>query len=137
MKQFLFISLLLVIISCKSDAEKKPTEESIKLTEVAPNDEQLLGTWLLVQQKVEGVDQVVQDSTEITFSKNNTYKGFNGQTFRFDIQKDTLLLYNNESNIPEKTQLLYVNDSKNSIQLTTKIVDGRVVQTQLRRKGTN
>lgn len=137
MKKLLILSLFIVMVSCKSDAEKKPAEETIKLTEVAPNDSQLLGTWLLVQQKVEGVEQVVQDSTEITFDKNNTYKGFNGQTFRFEIQKDTLLLYSGETSNPEKSQLLYVNESKNSIQLTTKIVDGRVVQTQLRRKVTN
>jgi len=33
--------------------------------------------------------------------------------------------------------LLYLNESKDHIQLTTKLVDGRVVQTQLRRKATN
>ena len=116
---------------------KKPAEESIKLTEVAPNDAQLLATWQLVEYKVDGIKQPVKAIIEITFYKNNSYKGFNNQTFRYEIEKDTLLLYSNDSNVPEKTQLLYLNESKNYIQLTTKIVDGRVVQTQLRRKATN
>jgi hypothetical protein len=137
MKKLLVFSLLIVMVSCKSDAEKKPVEETIKLTEVAPNDEQLLDTWLLVKTKIDGVEQVVEANTEITFDKNNTYKGFNGNTFNFEIQKDTLLLYTGETSKPEKSQLLYLNESKNSIQLTTKTVDGRVVQTQLSRKGTN
>lgn len=125
------------MIGCKSDAEKKPTEENIKLTEVAPNDEQLLDTWLLVKTKIDGVEQVVEANTEITFDKNNTYKGFNGNTFNFEIQKDTLLLYTGETSKPEKSQLLYLNESKDIIQLTAKLADGRVVQTQLRRKATN
>lgn len=136
-KQFILLSLLLLIIGCKHDAEKKPTEESIKLTEVAPNDTQLLGTWLLVQQKVAGVEQKVKDSTVITFDKNNTYKGFNGNTYRFEIKKDTLLLYTAEASKPEKSQLLYVNEAKDRLQLTTKIADGRVVQTRLKREAAN
>ena len=137
MKKLLVVSLFIVMVSCKSDAEKKPAAETLKLTELAPNDAQILGTWLLVQQKVNGVLPPTKSKGEITFDKNNTYKGFNGQTFRYDIQKDTLLLYSGESSEPAKSQLLYLNESKNSIQLTTKIVDGRVVQTQLRRKATN
>lgn len=137
MKQFILFGVLLVMLGCKSDAEKKPTQEKIILTEVAPNDIQLLGTWLLVQQKVDGIKQVVEDNTEISFDKNNTYKGFNNQTFRYEIKKDTLLLYSSEATQPEKTQLFYLNESKDIIQLTTKLADGRVVQTQLRRKATN
>ena len=137
MKKLLVVSLFIVMVSCKSDAEKKPVEETMKLTEVAPDDAQLLGTWLLVKTMIDGVEKNVEPNTEITFDKNNTYKGFNGNIFNFEIQKDTLLLYSGETSKPEKSQLLYLNESKNSIQLTTKIVDGRVVQTQLRRKATN
>jgi len=137
MKKLLVFSLFIVMVSCKSDAEKKPVEETIKLTEVAPNDEQLLDTWLLVKTTIEGVEQVVDANTEISFDKNNTYKGFNGNTFNFEIQKDTLLLFTGETSKPEKSQLLYLNESKDLIQLTAKLADGRVVQTQLRRKATN
>ena len=137
MKKLLVFSLFIVMVSCKSDAEKKPVEETIKLTEVAPNDEQLLDTWLLVKTTIDGVEQVVEANTEITFDKNNTYKGFNGNTFNFEIQKDTLLLFTGETSKPEKSQLLYLNESKDLIQLTAKLADGRVVQTQLRRKATN
>jgi len=137
MKQFILISLLLLVLGCKSDAEKKPAEEPIKLTEVAPNDAQLVATWELIKTTVNGEDQTVQANTLITFYNNNTYKGFNNTVFRYEIKKDTLLLYNSEAAQPEKTQLYYLNESKDIIQLTTKLADGSVVQTQLRRKVTN
>lgn len=124
------------MISCKSDAEKKPAMDA-PLIEVQPNDQKLFDSWVIEGQKLDGKEATVADTTVVTFYKNKTFKGFNGEIFNFEIQKDTLLLYSGASSKPEKSQLLYVNESKNSIQLTAKLVDGRVVQTQLRRKVTN
>jgi hypothetical protein len=136
MKKLLVFSLFIVMVSCKSDAEKKPTVGA-KLMEVQPNDQNLFDSWIIEGQKLDGKIATVAKKTEVTFYKNKTFKGFNGNIFNFEIEKDSLLLYSGKSSKPEKSQLLYINESKNSIQLTAKLADGRVVQTQLRRKGTN
>jgi hypothetical protein len=134
MKKLLLFSLLVVMVSCKTDAEKKPAEENSNLNVTAPNTAPLIATWELVAHKVDGIEQSFQDSSEITFGENNTYKGFNNQTFSYEFKKDTLLLYPTGSSSPEKSHFTYLNETKNEIQLTTKLADGRVVQTQLRRK---
>jgi hypothetical protein len=134
MKKLLLFSLLVVMASCKTDAEKKPAEENSNLNVTAPNTAPLIATWELVAQKLDGIAQPFQDNSEITFGENNTYKGFNNKTFSYEFKKDTLLLYPAGSSSPEKTHFTYLNETKNEIQLTTKLADGRVVQTQLRRK---
>jgi len=134
MKKLLLFSLLVVTVSCKTDTEKKPAEENSSPNAVMPNTAPLLATWELVAQKVDGMAQPFQDDSEITFGENNTYKGFNKQTFSYEFKKDTLLLYPAGSSSPEKSHFTYLNETKNEIQLTTKLADGRVVQTQLRRK---
>lgn len=124
------------MLSCKSDAEKKPSADA-EIIIVQPNDEKLYDSWIIEGQKLDGKEATVAEKVEVAFYKNKTFKGFNGEIFNFEIQKDTLLLYSGESSKPEKSQLLYLNESKDLIQLTAKLADGRVVQTQLRRKATN
>jgi len=83
---------------------------------------------------VDGIAQPFQNNSEVSFGENNTYKGFNNQPFSYEFKKDTLVLYPEVYGIPEKLHFTYLNETKNEIQLTTKLADGRVVQTQLRRK---
>jgi len=135
MKKLLLFSLLVVMAGCKTDSEKKPAEENSNLNVTAPNTTPLIATWELVAHKVDGIAQALQDNSEVTFGVNNTYKGFNNKTFSYEFKKDTLLFYPAGSSIPEKSHFKYLNETKNEIQLTTKLADGRVVQTQLRRKG--
>jgi len=134
MKKLLLFSLFVVMVSCKTDTEKKAAEENSNLNVTAPNTAPLIATWVFVTQKVDGIAQALQDNSEVTFSENNTYKGFNNQTFSYEFKKDTLVLYPSGSSSPEKSHFTYLNETKNEIQLTTKLADGRVVQTQLRRK---
>jgi len=135
MKKLLLFSLFVVMASCKTDAEKKSAEENSNPNVSAPNTAPLLATWELVAQKVDGIAQPFQDNSEITFGENGANKGFNNQPFSYVFKKDTLVLYPSGSSIPEKSHFTYLNETKNEIQLTTKLADGRIVQTQLRRKG--
>jgi hypothetical protein len=135
MKKLLLFSLFVVMVSCKTDAEKKSAEENSNLNVTAPNTAPLIATWVFVTQKVDGKEQPFQNNSEITFDENGANKGFNNQPFSYEFKKDTLLLYPEASGIPEKLHFTYLSETKNEIQLTTKLADGRVVQTQLRRKG--
>jgi hypothetical protein len=124
MKKYLIVAAALFAVACKND-DTKAKEQA---TETKTSSNPLYGKWKVVGVSVNNETRQFAPGT-MEFKENGEYKGITGGIYKFMINGDSLLLYNSENKITDRSKIILSEVEKGTLKLQTLVKDTLHIET--------